>query len=80
MIHDNKRNGTTPLFAALNIPDGNVTGGTCNDTDIGSSSASCINRFVPEQYEKPLPFTWTAEPDKIFAAVKRGYQALDSIH
>jgi len=26
------------------------------------------------------PFTWTADPDKIIAAVKRGHQALDSIH
>ena len=26
------------------------------------------------------PFTWTVDPDKIIAAVKRGHQALDSIH
>src|SRR5499426_3967928 len=26
------------------------------------------------------PFTWTADPDKIIAAVKRGHQVLDSIH
>jgi hypothetical protein len=26
------------------------------------------------------PFTWTADLDKIIAAVKRGRQALDSIH
>jgi hypothetical protein len=26
------------------------------------------------------PFTRTADPDKIIAAVKRGHQALDSIH
>jgi len=26
------------------------------------------------------PFTWTADPDKVIAAVKRGHQALDSIH
>jgi hypothetical protein len=25
-------------------------------------------------------FTWTADPDKIIAAVRRGHQALDSIH
>ena len=29
---------------------------------------------------KPKPFTWNADPDKIIAAVKRGHQALDSIH
>jgi hypothetical protein len=28
----------------------------------------------------PKLFTWTADPDKIIAAVKRGHQALDSIH
>ena len=26
------------------------------------------------------PFTWTAHPDKIIAAVRRGHQVLDSIH
>ena len=26
------------------------------------------------------PFTWTADPDKIIAAVRRGHQVLDSIH
>jgi hypothetical protein len=25
-------------------------------------------------------FTWTADPDKIIAAVRRGHQVLDSIH
>ena len=39
-----------------------------------------INRFVAETNKNPKPFTWIADPDKIIAAVKRGYQALDSIH
>jgi hypothetical protein len=26
------------------------------------------------------PFVWTADPDKIIAAVRRGHQMLDSIH
>ena len=26
------------------------------------------------------PFVWTADPDKIIAAVNRGHQALESIH
>ena len=30
--------------------------------------------------QNPKPFTWTADPDKIIAAVKRGHQVLDSIH
>ena len=41
---------------------------------------SAINRFVAEHNDKPKPFTWTADPNKIIAAVKRGHQALDSIH
>ncbi len=41
---------------------------------------AAINRFVAETNENPKSFSWTADPDKIIAAVKRGYQALDSIH
>ena len=41
---------------------------------------AAINRFVAETNENPKPFSWTANPDKIIAAVKRGYQALDSFH
>ena len=41
---------------------------------------AAINRFVVETNESPKPFVWTADPDKIIAAVKRGHQALDSIH
>ena len=36
---------------------------------------AAINGFLAEQ-----PFKWTADPDKIIAAVKRGHQASDSIH
>jgi hypothetical protein len=28
----------------------------------------------------PKPFTWTKDPNKIIAAVRRGHQVLDSIH
>jgi hypothetical protein len=41
---------------------------------------AAINRFVAETNADPKPFTWTADPDKIIAAVRRGHQALDSIH
>jgi len=30
--------------------------------------------------DDPKPFVWTADPDKIVAAVHRGHQGLDSIH
>ena len=33
-----------------------------------------------ETNDDPKPFTWTADPEKIIAAVRRGYQALRSIH
>ena len=39
-----------------------------------------INRYVAETNARPKPFTWTADPDEIIAAVRRGHQALDSIH
>jgi hypothetical protein len=41
---------------------------------------AAINRFVADTNADPKPFTWTANPDKIIAAVKRGHQVLDSIH
>ena len=41
---------------------------------------AAINRFLEETNHDPKPFTWTAKPDKIIAAVKRGHQVLDSIH
>jgi hypothetical protein len=41
---------------------------------------AAINRFVVEHNAQPKPFTWTADPDKIIRAVRRGYQVLDSIH
>jgi transposase len=41
---------------------------------------AAINRFLAETNDNPKPFTWTADPDKIIAAVKRGHQVLDSIH
>lgn len=41
---------------------------------------TAINRFLAEANDNPKPFVWTADPDKILAAVKRGYQSLDSLH
>jgi transposase len=41
---------------------------------------AAINRFVREHNTEPTPFTWTADPDTIIAAVKRGHQTLDSNH
>jgi len=41
---------------------------------------AAINRFLDDHNAEPKPFTWTADPDKIIAAVRRGHQVLDSIH
>jgi len=41
---------------------------------------AAINRFVAETNNDPKPFVWTAGPKKIIAAVRRGYQVLDSFH
>jgi len=44
------------------------------------SLQAAIKRFVAEANADPRPFRWTKDPDKIIAAVRRGHQALDSIH
>ena len=159
MTHDYKRNGTTTLFAALNVLDGTVIGHCMQrhrhqefirflnrierDVPAGKlihvildnyathkhpkvrawldrhprwtfhftpTSASwlnavegffakltnrrlkrgvfrsivelqaAINRFLAETNQQPKPFVWTADPDKIIAAVRRGHQTLDLIH
>jgi transposase len=41
---------------------------------------AAINRFLNETNDNPKPFTWTADPDKIIATVRRGHQVLDSFH
>jgi transposase len=41
---------------------------------------AAINRLLEEHNQQSRPFTWTADPDKIIAAVRRGHQALHSIH
>lgn len=38
-----------------------------------------INRFLAETNADPKPFSWTTDPDKIIAAVRRGHQALDLV-
>ena len=41
---------------------------------------AAINRFVAETNADPKPFVWTARPNRILAAVKRGKETLESIH
>ena len=39
-----------------------------------------IHRFLDHTNANPKPFTWTKDPNKILASVRRGHQVLDSIH
>ena len=41
---------------------------------------AAINRFIAKANHNPKPFVWTADPDRIIQAAKRGYQALESRH
>ena len=41
---------------------------------------AAINRFLADTNDNPKPFVWTADPQKVLAAVKRGKQALKSVH
>ncbi len=41
---------------------------------------AAINRFVEETNNDPKPFVWTADPNRVLAAVTRGKQTLESIH
>ncbi|MGH7031137.1 MAG: IS630 family transposase, partial [Stellaceae bacterium] len=41
---------------------------------------AAINRYLAETNDNPKPFTWTADPDPIIEKVRRGKQALESIH
>ena len=159
MTHDYKRNGTTTLFAALNVPEGKVIGRCMRrhrhqefirflnaiETTVPPGKAvhvildnyathkhakvmdwlkrhprfvfhftptsaswlnavegffakltrrrlkrgvfkspvdlqAAINRFLAETNDNPKPFVWTADPNRILAAINRGNQKLASIH
>ena len=41
---------------------------------------AAINRFLAETNSNPKPFVWTADPQRVLAAVKRGKEALESLH
>ncbi|MEM9764491.1 MAG: IS630 family transposase [Pseudomonadota bacterium] len=40
---------------------------------------AAINRFVEEANQNPKPFVWTADPNRVLAAVKRRHQMLESV-
>jgi hypothetical protein len=41
---------------------------------------AAINRFLHDHNAKSKPFQWVVDPEKIIDAVRRGHQALGSIH
>jgi len=41
---------------------------------------AAINRYLAETNDNPKPFTWTTDPDDIIEKLRRGKQALESIH
>ena len=41
---------------------------------------AAIKRYIAESNGDPKPFVWTADPDRIIQAAKRGHQALDWHH
>jgi hypothetical protein len=41
---------------------------------------AAINRYLAEHNQRPKPFVWTADPDRILDKLRRGYQALESNH
>ena len=41
---------------------------------------AAINRFLAETNNSPKPFVWTAEPEPILEKVRRGHQALETVH
>jgi hypothetical protein len=41
---------------------------------------AAIDRFVAETNADPKPFVWSAKPNRVLAAVKRGKEKFESIH
>jgi transposase len=41
---------------------------------------AAINRYVAEHNKHPKPFTWTADPARVLAAIARGKHVLESLH
>ena len=39
-----------------------------------------INRYIAQHNKHPRPFTWTADPDRVLAAVAREKQTLEALH
>jgi hypothetical protein len=55
-----------------------------NSPDAASNVAcfapAAINRFLAETNSDPKPLVWTADPERVLAAVNRGKETLESLH
>jgi transposase len=76
---------TPPSASWLNAVEGFFAKLTRRRLKRACSGRSTISRlqiecFVAETNDDPKPFVWTAKPNRVLAAVKRGKQALESIH
>jgi transposase len=41
---------------------------------------AAINRYIAEHNQSPRPFAWTADPDRVLAAIARGKQTFEALH
>ena len=41
---------------------------------------AAIHRYIVERNAEPKPFVWSADPDRVLAAINRGKQALKEVH
>ena len=60
-----------------NLPSGDQTAVSSDGWSISKPPSTVLSR---RQTMIPKPYTWTADPDQIIAAVRRGHQMLNSIH
>jgi hypothetical protein len=69
-----RRNGTTTLFAALDVIEGKVIEWLGRHPRFVFRSIvelqAATNRFIEETNGDPKPFVWTAAPDRVLASVK----------
>ena len=41
---------------------------------------AAIHRSIAEHNAEPKPFVWTADPERVLAAINRGKQSVESAH
>jgi hypothetical protein len=82
MTHDYKRNGTTSLFAAMNmierffrdLSERAIKRGSFYNVD---DLIGAITEYINAHNRDPKPFIWTASATDILAKVKRARKALN---